>query len=147
VLEETTAIAPQRIWNLRVLSRSYVYLAAAQLDGGYPDEALASLRKGLQVAEQILQRAPSSLPHQLDRADVLEGMARYYAARSRAPRLSAGERAEFRRQALSSLEGSVAIWRSWIQINRARAYAIRRESQAAQVRASLETKREFASVR
>jgi len=141
------ASAPQKIWNLRVLSRSYVSLAAAQLDGGNPDDALVSLRKGLQVADQILQRAPSSLPHQLDRADVLEGMSRYYAALARTPTLSAGERAEFRRQARSSLEGSIAIWRSWIRINRAQAYAARREGQAAQAMAALEATREIASVR
>jgi len=124
-----------------------VFLAAAQLDGGYPNDALVSLRKGLEVADQILQRAPKSLPHQLDRADVLEGIARYYATLSRTPNLGAGERAEFRRQARSSLEGSIAIWRNWIRINRAQPYAVRRESQAAQAMASLETNRGIASVR
>lgn len=141
------ATSPQRIWNLRVLSRSYVLLGGAQLGGGYPDEALDSLRKGLEVADEMLRRAPSSLSHQIDRADALEGLARYYSALSRIPQVSPGRRAELRRQARSYLESSISIWRSWIQSNRAAVYAVRRESQAVQAMVSIQETRATAGVR
>lgn len=131
------AVSPQRIWNLRVLSRTYSFLAAAQLDRGLSAEALQSLQQGLTVADRILQRAPASLPHQLDRADVLEATGRYYATLAAIPGTDALRRTELLRLARSNYEQGLAVWQSWINRKLAAPYAARRANQASLALAAL----------
>jgi eukaryotic-like serine/threonine-protein kinase len=129
------AVSPERIWNLRALSRTYLYLGGALLDAGDPDGSVDALREGLAVADRMLQRAPSSLPHQLDRADVLEAMGRHnltLASRS-------GVRAaELKRTARSCFQQSLAIWQDWTRRRLAAPYSARREAQVARLLASIQ---------
>ena len=76
--------------------------------------ALDSYRKGLAAAERILQRAPTSLPHNLDRADLLEAIGLYY--------MKTGSKKE----ASPWFEQSLTIWRDWTKRNLAASYAGRR---------------------
>jgi tetratricopeptide (TPR) repeat protein len=130
-------VSPQRIWNLRVLSRTWCLLGAAQLERGDPDRALDSLQKGLAVADRMLQRAPSSLPHQLDRADLLEAIGKHYSALARRRGTTGVQRAELLRSARSHFEQSLSMWQSWTKRNLAAPYAARRESQAVNLIASI----------
>ncbi|MGC4051861.1 MAG: hypothetical protein QM757_21160 [Paludibaculum sp.] len=133
------AVSPQRIWNLRVLSRTYCFLAAAQLDHGSAGEALQSLQHGLAVADRILQRAPRSLPHQLDRADVFEATGMYYSTLAAGSGLNPARRTELRHLARSNYEQALAIWQGWVDRKLLAPYAARRLNQAAQAIASLGT--------
>lgn len=132
------AVSPGRIWNLRVLSRTHASLGGALLSKGDPERALSSLNEGLAVADRMLQRAPLSLPHQIDRADVLEAMGKYYAAMARRSAADHARAAELRGRARSCYQQSLAIWQSWTGRKLAEPYASRRQSNAAQAMASIE---------
>jgi tetratricopeptide (TPR) repeat protein len=116
VFEGIAATSPDRIWNLRPLSRSYALLGSALAAAGEQRRADDALAKALAAADRLLQRAPSSLYHQLDRADVLETMGRVYLARSA------------RREARFCYEQSLAIWRDWMRRGVGAPYATRREA-------------------
>ena len=128
------AVSPERIWNLRVLSRTYAFLGSAQLDNGDSDRALETLREGLAVADRMLQRAPSSLFHQVDRADVLEAMGRHYMTLASRPGV---DKRELRREARSRFQQSLAIWQDWTRRRLALPYAPRREAQVVRALASI----------
>jgi len=57
-----------------------MFMGRTLLDGGDPDRALSALRESLAVADRMLARAPSSMSHQLDRAEALEAIGRCYLA-------------------------------------------------------------------
>ena len=132
------AVSPERIWNLRVLSRAYVLMGRALLDGGDPERALDALREGLAVAERMLERAPSSLYHHLDRAEALEAMGKYYLALTARPGVGNARRAAPRAEARSWLQKSLAIWQDWKRRNVAMPYAGVREGQVATLIASID---------
>lgn len=132
------AVSPERIWNLRVLSRTYAALGGSLAGRGDFDAALAALREGLTVADRMLERAPSSLSHQLDRADVLEAMAKYYLTLSRAPGVPVARRTESKAEARSCYEKSLAIWRDWHSRKLGAPYPERRMAQALAALASLD---------
>jgi len=109
------SIDPNRIWYLRRMSRSLMFTGDTLLALGDKKGALDSYRKGLAAAERILQRAPTSLPHNLDRADLLEAIGRYY--------MNTGSK----KHASPWLEQSLTIWRDWTKRNVAASYAGRCE--------------------
>jgi tetratricopeptide (TPR) repeat protein len=119
-------VSPERIWNLRALSRTYLFLGSALLDGGDPDGALDALREGLAVADRMLQRAPSSLSHQIDRADLLEAMGRHFLTLASRPN---AQRAVLKQQARTHFQQSLAIWQYWTRLKLAIPYCPRREAQ------------------
>jgi tetratricopeptide (TPR) repeat protein len=125
------ASSPQRIWNLRILSRTYALLGRALLEDGAPDRALDALREGLAAADRLLQRAPSSLFHQLDRADVLETLGAHYLALASRADVDRRRRATLKQQARSYFQQSQSIWQAWTRRKVAAPYAARRESKAA----------------
>jgi tetratricopeptide (TPR) repeat protein len=131
------ATSPGRIWNLRILSRTYALLGRSWLQRGDQGRALGALRNGLAAADRILQRAPHSLYHQLDRADVLEALGRYYAALAAQPRGNDERRAELRNEARSCFQQSLAIWQSWHRRKVGAPYAAHRERQMSLAIASL----------
>jgi tetratricopeptide (TPR) repeat protein len=128
------AVSPERIWNLRVLTRTYGFLGEALLDAGDHTAAAETLREGLAVADRMLQRAPLSLYHQLDRADILEAQGRYNV--SLATR-TATRRAELKREARNSFQQSLNIWQDWKRRKLAEPYASRREAAAVRALASV----------
>jgi hypothetical protein len=113
-----------------------MFLGGALLDAGDPDGALNALREGLAVADRMLQRAPSSLPHQLDRADILEAMGRHYITLA-----SRGgvQTAELKREARSSFRQSLAIWQNWTRRKLAVPYSTRREAQVVRALAATDS--------
>jgi tetratricopeptide (TPR) repeat protein len=125
------ASSPDRIWNLRILSRSYALLGHALLGHGDPDRALKALYEGLAVADRLVERAPSSLYHQLDRADALEALGKYYVFQARRAGAGAVRRPRLLLEAQSCFGESLALWRRWMQQRIAVPYASRRESRAA----------------
>ncbi len=120
------AVSPERIWNLRVLSRTHAILGRALLGAGDPDRALSVLNDGLAIADRMLQRAPSSLSHQLDRADLLEALGGHYAALARKPGLESARRAIWQADARAYYQRSSAIWKYWNARKLAAPYAKRR---------------------
>ena len=128
-LQKSIAIvAPERIWNLRVLSRAYTLMGGALLNRGHQDQAWA-LHEGLGVADRILERAPSSLYHQLDRADVLEAMGQYYLVLAKHPGGRLADSKRLKTEGRSYFQESLAIWQDWTRRNVATPYSGRRESQ------------------
>ena len=125
------ASSPERIWNLRVFSRTYGILGSALLESGDPEKALQALQEGLAVADQMLQRAPLSLYHQLDRADAVEAMGAYYRILSAQPGLTPDRRKQLKVEASSWFNKSLAIWQDWTSRNLGAPYAAKRLSQAA----------------
>jgi tetratricopeptide (TPR) repeat protein/tRNA A-37 threonylcarbamoyl transferase component Bud32 len=130
-------VSPERIWNLRILSRCYTLIADTFLGLGDSERAWKALNDGLAIAERILQRAPNSMYHQLDRADVLEAMGRYYLALAARPNTPAARRPELRQEARLCYQKSLAVWQSWSRRKLATPYAGRRESRVAAIVASL----------
>jgi tetratricopeptide (TPR) repeat protein len=124
------AVSPERVWNLRVLSRALMFLGGAHLEGGDPQRALDTLKEALETADRMLQRAPASLYHQLDRADVLEALGAYFVRRAGMPGAAQDQRTQFRRQARSRYQESLSIWRTWTALKIGAPYAGRRERQA-----------------
>jgi len=136
-LEKSIATAsPERIWHLRIFSRTYVILGSALHERGDAASALEALQEGLAVADRILQRAPSSLYHQLDRADALEALGHHYVRMSAQRRVAQDRRTELKAEARSWFSKSLAIWQDWTARNLAAPYAGRRQSQAAGLVAS-----------
>jgi tetratricopeptide (TPR) repeat protein len=131
------SVSPERIWNLRVLSRAYVLLGRTLFVTGDRSGSLSALQNALAAADRMLQRAPASLPHQLDRAEALEAIGGYYAALARQRGIAETHRAELRQEARSSYRQSLAIWQTWTSRKLAAPYAGRRENQAAAAIASL----------
>lgn len=122
-------VSPGRIWNLRVFSRTYAGLGEALLADGKWDQAWVALAEGLGVADRMLERAPASLSHQIDRADVLEAMARFHRARSKRPEMAASGRREALAEAKRCYQASLAIWQDWRARKAATLYADRRLNQ------------------
>lgn len=137
-LQRTLAAnSPERIWNLRMMSHIQIVLGGVLLARGESDRALLSLREALTVAGRMLERAPSSLYHQLDRAEALEAMGKFYATLAQQQRLSYARRAECKREARSNLEQGLAIWTGWKTRKLSEPYASRREKAASALLASL----------
>lgn len=127
-LQKAMAVSnPERVWNLRVLTRTYSLLGDALLANGETDQALTALQDGLAFADTQLQRAPTSLYHALDRADVLEATGRYYFALSSRRGLTVAQRAECMAQAKVYFEKSLTLWQDWMKRNVATTYAARRQ--------------------
>jgi tetratricopeptide (TPR) repeat protein len=122
------AVAPERIFLLRTLSRTYMELGSVLLEKGEAQEALKNYREGLASAEKSLERAPTSLSHALDRADLLEASGKYYLTLARKPNTSPARRSELKAEAQSSLENELAIWQAWARRRVATRYAARRET-------------------
>jgi len=100
-LEKSIATAsPERIWNLRIFSRTYGILGSALQESGDPEKALQALQEGLAVADRMLQRSPSSLYHQLDRADALEALGHHYLRMSAQGRVAQDRRTQLSGSAL-----------------------------------------------
>jgi len=123
------AVAPERIFLLRTTSRAYMEIGNVLLHHGEPPRALENYREGLATAERSLQRAPSSLNHALDRAELLEAMGRYHLALAGKPGIPLTRRAELRAEALSFFQKELAIWQDWTRRKVAASYAARRETQ------------------
>jgi hypothetical protein len=120
------AVSPERIWNLRVLSRTHTAMGRTLLAAGDAEGGLASLNEALGVAERMLKRAPSSLYHQLDRAEVLEALGRHYTTLARRPGISAERGAAWKAEAGAAYRKSAAIWEEWVTRGVASPYAERR---------------------
>jgi tetratricopeptide (TPR) repeat protein len=131
IQKDIAAVSPERIWNLRILSRTYTLLGSALLQRGDKDGALDALREGMSAAERMLQRAPSSLYHALDRADVAESMGKYYLTLSGRPGITQVDRDQLKQQARAFYQKSLAVWQDWTRRKVAAPYAARRESRAA----------------
>jgi tetratricopeptide (TPR) repeat protein len=125
------AVAPERIFLLRTTSRAYMEVGNVWLDSGEYQRALENYREGLAAAERSLQHASSSLNHALDRADLLEAIARYYLKLAGRPAITQARRAELKGEARSFLQKDLAIWQDWTRRKVAAPYAARRETQAA----------------
>jgi eukaryotic-like serine/threonine-protein kinase len=132
------AVSPERIFNLRVLSRAYALMGVAMLGQGNPGQALGALQEGLAVADRMLERAPASLYHQLDRADVLEALGGYYVTLARQPGVASARRAECKAEARAWFEKSLAIWKDWNARKVAAPYAVRRMSQVMAMMGSID---------
>jgi tetratricopeptide (TPR) repeat protein len=124
------AKSPERIWHLRILSRTQVLLGDALLDHGDTDEALSVLQQGFAAADRLLRRAPTSLYHQLDHADAVEALGRYYVTLSQQTGLAAGRREQLRGEARSWFNKSLVIWQDWTSRKVGAPYAARRLNQA-----------------
>jgi len=133
------ASSPERIWTLRIFSRTYGILGSALLESGDPEKALQALQEGLGVADGMLQRAPASLYHQLDRADALEALGHHYLRTSAQATIAQSRRTQLRAEARSWFLKSLAIWQDWMARNLAAPYAARRQSQAAALVGSCES--------
>jgi serine/threonine protein kinase len=140
-IEFQEVIAPERIWNRRVLSRTYVLMGRALLAAGDISGGFASLQQGFTDADRMVKRAPSSLFHQLDRAEANEALGDYYLALSRKPDTPVAEKARLRAEALSNYQASLVVWQSWIKRKLAAPYAGRRERLAAAAVASASSHR------
>jgi tetratricopeptide (TPR) repeat protein len=125
------SVSPDRIWNLRVFSRTYGILGSALLERGDPEGALKALQEGLATADRMLQRAPLSLYHRLDRADALEALGRHYLRMSAQSAVTQDRQAQLKKEARSWFSRSLAMWQDWTARNLAAPYAARRQSQAA----------------
>ena len=132
------AVSPERVWNLRVLSRTYLFMGRTLLDGGDPDRALSALHEALTVSDRMLGRAPSSMSHQLDRAEALEGIGAYYLVLAARPGVARARRAEWKTEALSQFEKSRAIWQDWTRRKVGLPYAGVRERRVTSLIASID---------
>jgi hypothetical protein len=86
--------------------------------------ALTAFQEGLASADTQLRRAPTSLYHALDRADVLEATGQYYFALSSRSGLTT---AQFIAEAKVCFERSLALWQDWMKRNVAPTYAAKRQ--------------------
>lgn len=132
------AVSPERVWNLRVLSRTYLFMGRTLLDDGDPDRALSALHEALVVADRMLGRAPSSMSHQLDRAEALEAIGAYYLALASKSGAASARRAEWKSEARSQLEKSRAIWQDWTRSKVGLPYAGVREGRVTALLASID---------
>jgi tetratricopeptide (TPR) repeat protein len=131
--------SPDRVWNLRILSRTYTLLGRSLLAYGDAEGGLHALQEALATADQMLRRVPGSLYHQLDRADVLEAMGGYYRTVAARPQVAREGEAELNLAARSCYEKSLSIWRDWLKRKVAVQYAVRREAAVAAALAALPT--------
>lgn len=128
-------VDPDRIWFLRTTSRAYLVMGETFLDQGDAARALDFYREGLATAERTLQRAPTSLYHTVDRADLFEAMGRYYLSlAAKSPRAS---RRKLTEEARLWFEKSLSIWKDWTKQKVAVSYAGRRERMASDALASM----------
>ena len=142
-LERTQASiagAPDQLAWIRTVSRAQADIGSVLLERGDVDGALESHRLGLASAEKLVERAPSNLYFQRDRADAMEGLGRHYRALAARPGVPAGRRSELTAEALSWFQKSLAIWRDWTKRDVATPYAAWRQSRVAAVIASLDPK-------
>jgi hypothetical protein len=107
------------------------------LDGGDFGRAWTVLQEGLAVADRMLKRAPSSLSHQLDRAEALEAMGAYCFALATKPDVRV-HRAKWKSEARVHFEKSLAIWQDWTQRSLAAPYSGTRQRQAAALLAAVD---------
>jgi tetratricopeptide (TPR) repeat protein len=137
--KEIAAVSPERVWNLRVLSRTYALLGTALLQRGERERSLEALQQGLAAADRMLERAPASLYHALDRADVLEAMGRYYVTLAGWPGVRPADRRRSEQDARSCYQKSLSMWQGWTRRKVGAPYAARRESRAAAALAAIVT--------
>jgi tetratricopeptide (TPR) repeat protein len=128
VQNAVAAVSPERIWNLRVLSRSLVVKGQSEMALGDLDGSFNTLREALATAEKMLARAPASFVHQMDRANAFEAIGAHY--QLQAKRAGTAERkTELNREARQQFEASLTIWKDWTKQNVAVAFAKGRENQ------------------
>jgi tetratricopeptide (TPR) repeat protein len=129
--------APQRIWMNRPLGWIYLEIGNALVDRHDSAGAISNFRTGIEVAERLLKRAPSSLYLQRDLAEALETTGRGYVALATQPGVPWADRAKWKAAARSAHQKSLAIWLSWTKRGVAAPYAGRRQNQAATLLASV----------
>jgi len=135
------AVAPESIFLLRTLSRTYLEIGNVLLDQDKGLRALESYREGLRIAERSLQRAPASLSHAIDRADLLEAVGRYYLSSAEQPGINQGRRLQLKVEAKSWFQKDLEVWQGWTRRKVATPYAARRETQVLAFLASCDQSR------
>ena len=93
------AVAPERIFLLRTLSRTYMEMGNVLLDQGDAPRALENYSQGLAIAEKSLKLVPTSLNHDLDRGDLLQAQGRYYLTLASKPGMTHARRSQLRGEA------------------------------------------------
>jgi tetratricopeptide (TPR) repeat protein len=124
------AASPNRIWVARYITQIHTEIGNVLMLSGDADGALRSYQQALAASERLLQRAPTVLHLERDRADVFEATGHYYLRLSAQNGLSGSRRAQFQAQARSCFQRSLATWRRWSEQKLARPYADHRQSQA-----------------
>ena len=122
------SVAPDRIWFLRTTSRGYMVTGHALLASGDQAGALAAYQEGLAAAERTLSRAPLSLSHELDRADLWESLGKYYLRLAARPGAKSDQ---LKTEARNWFQRSLSVWQDWTKRKVVIPYAARRESQTA----------------
>jgi tetratricopeptide (TPR) repeat protein len=123
--------APNRVWLARYMTQIHTEIGNVLMLSQDADGALKSYDEALAAAERLLQRAPTVLHLERDRADVLEATGRYYLTLSTQKRISVHRRSQLREQARTYFQRSVATWQRWIERKLAKPYANQRHAQAA----------------
>jgi tetratricopeptide (TPR) repeat protein len=124
------AVAPERIFLLRTLSRTYMEIGNVLLDQGDAPRALENYSQGLAIADKSLKLVPTSLNHGLDRGDLLQAQGRYYLTLASKPGTTHARCLQLRGEARSFFQKELAIWQDWARRKVATPYAGRRETQA-----------------
>ncbi|MFN0104810.1 MAG: protein kinase domain-containing protein [Bryobacteraceae bacterium] len=104
---------PGSIWIRRGTSQAYRLAGLAHLHLGDGKQAEANYRDGLAAADRVLEKAPKSLYHHLDRADQLEAFGDYYLRLAAKPGTSREDRGKWLNEARSWYQKSLAIWQDW----------------------------------
>jgi eukaryotic-like serine/threonine-protein kinase len=123
-------VAPERIFLLRTLSRTYMEIGNVMLAQGNGSQALESYHEGLAIADRSLQRVTSSLNHSIDRADLLEALGRYYLASAEQPGINQSRRSQLMAEAKSWFQKDLDVWQDWSKRKVAIPFAARREAKA-----------------
>ena len=137
-VQASVAVAPDQVAWTRTLSRAHVDIGSVLLESGDVDGALDNLRLALASAEKLLDRAPSNLYFQRDRADALEALGRHYRALAARPGMPSARRSELRTEARSWFQKSFDVWRDWTRRKVAIPYAAWRENQVVAALASVD---------
>jgi tetratricopeptide (TPR) repeat protein len=129
--------ASQRIWMNRPLGWIYLEIGNVLTDRRDAAGAIDNFRAGVEVAERLLKRAPSSLYLQRDLAEALETTGWGFVALAKQPSVSEADRAKWKAAARSAHQKCLAIWQSWMKRSVAAPYAARRLKQASILVASV----------
>jgi tetratricopeptide (TPR) repeat protein len=128
-MKALAAAAPDEVPLAAWVSRMQRSLGDARLAAGGKDAA-ESYTQALAVAQDLVQRAPTSMRIQRLHADALESMGAYYLTLAR-------KRPELKVQAEQLFRKSLAVWHGWTAQKIGSPYAAAREAQAIALLASL----------
>jgi tetratricopeptide (TPR) repeat protein len=128
--------APNRVWLARYITQIHTEIGNVLMLSQDAGGALKSYEEALAAAERLLQRAPTVLHLERDRADVLEATGRYYLTLATHKGVSADRRSQLQAHARMYFQRSAATWRQWIDRKLAKPYASQRHAQAAAALAS-----------